>query len=47
MLETVSSFVQWANKQFEDLELEVGIILSLKEKPVRKKKKLPCDLIRL
>ena len=34
VLETVSSFVQWASKQFEDLYVEVGIIPSLKEKSV-------------
>ena len=32
LLESVSSFVQWANKQFEDLDVEVGITPSLKEK---------------
>ena len=39
VLETVSSFVQWVSKQFEELYVEVGIIPSLKDKPVRKKEK--------
>ena len=31
-------------KQFEDCDVEVGITPSLKEKPVRKKKKIPAEL---
>ena len=44
LLKSVNSFVQWTNKQFEDLDVEVGIIPSLKEKLVRKKTKFQANL---
>jgi hypothetical protein len=37
-------FVQWANKQFEDLDVDVIVSSTFTQKPVRKRKKMPGEV---